>query len=288
MKYEFVETNKSEFPVTLMCNILEICRSGYYAWLKHLESPRSQSNRALVVDIRAAFDRSQQTYGSPRIHRELKKRGVACNRKRVERLMRRERLVSVHRKKFCPQTTNSAHELPIAKNLLQRDFSASKPNEKWVGDLTYIPTDEGWLYLAVVIDLFSRRVVGWATGNSLHAELACNALRMAAFRRGNPTNMVYHSDRGIQYASSEFRAALSALQATPSMSRKGNAYDNAVAESFYHSLKVERVHRLRYQTRNEARQSVADYIERFYNSDRLHSSIGYCSPVEFELLQEAA
>jgi len=288
MKFDYIKTNESEFPVTTMCEILEVSRSGYYAWKHRGESMRAQNNQALVVDIRAAFDRSQQTYGSPRIHRELRNRGIACNKKRVARLMQQERLISVHHKKFCPQTTNSAHDLPIADNLLQQDFSATAPNQKWVGDITYIPTAEGWLYLAVIIDLFSRRVVGWATGASLHAQLACAALRMAAFRRGNPQAVVYHSDRGIQYASAEFRAALSALKATPSMSRKGNAYDNAVAESFYHSLKVERVHRFRYQTRMEARLSVVDYIERFYNSDRIHSPIGYRSPVEFELMQAAA
>ena len=288
MKYDFVKANETEFPVTMLCEILEISRSGYYAWKDRKESTRAQSNRALVVDIRAVFERSQQTYGSPRIHQALRKQGIACNRKRIERLMRAERLISVHRKKYRPQTTNSTHSLPVAENLLKQDFSASKPNEKWVGDITYVPTAEGWLYLAVIIDLFSRRVVGWATGSSLHAELACCALRMAAFRRGNPTDVVYHSDRGIQYASAEFQTALSDLKATPSMSRKGNAYDNAVAESFYHSLKVERVHRFRYRTRQKARLSIADYIERFYNSDRLHSSIGYRSPVEFELMEAAA
>lgn len=288
MKFDFVKTNEARFPVTTMCEILEVSRSGYYAWKERAESTRARNNRALVVEIRAAFERSQQTYGSPRIHRDLKKRGIYCNEKRVERLMRQERLISVHHAKFRPQTTDSAHDLPIADDLLHQNFSAATPNQKWVGDITYIPTAEGWLYLAVIIDLFSRRVVGWATAASLHAELACAALRMAALRRGYPADVVYHSDRGIQYASSEFRAALSELKATPSMSRKGNAYDNAVAESFYHSLKVERVHRVRYQTRIEARRSVADYIERFYNSDRLHSSIGYCSPVEFELIQAAA
>lgn len=276
------------FPITTMCEILEVSRSGYYAWKDRSESARDAKNRVLVVDIRAAFERSEQTYGSPRVYRVLKSQGISCSKKRVERLMRQERLISVHHKKFCPQTTNSAHHLPIADNLLQQDFSANVPNQKWVGDITYIPTAEGWLYLAVIIDLFSRRVVGWATGSSLHAELACAALRMAAFRRGNPQNLVYHSDRGIQYASAEFQAALSSLKATPSMSRKGNAYDNAVAESFYHSLKVERVHRFKYKTRAEARLSVADYIERFYNTQRIHSSIDFRSPVDFEFSKAAA
>ena len=271
-----------------MCDILEICRSGYYAWEERRESARTRRNRALMTDIRVVFNKSRQTYGSPRVYRALRNEGIGCNKKRVARLMRQEGLISVHRNRFRPQTTNSAHGFPVADNLLQRDFTASKPNEKWVGDITYIPTSEGWLYLAVILDLFSRRVVGWATGDSLRAELVCRALTMAALRRGNPVNVVYHSDRGIQYASAEFRDALTMLRATPSMSRKGNAYDNAVAESFYHSLKVECVHRFCYQTRHEAQRSIADYIERFYNFDRLHSSIGYRSPVEFELSQSAA
>jgi transposase InsO family protein len=283
MKFEFVKTNEAEFPVRKMCESLEISRSGYYAWKDRDESPRAISNRELMADIREEFDRSEQTYGSPRVHRALRQRGVVCNEKRVARLMQCEGLISVHRQGFSPETTNSAHELPVAENLLQQDFSATAPNQKWVGDITYIATSEGWLYLAVIIDLFSRKVVGWAASASLRAELAVAALRMAAIRRGYPAEVVYHSDRGIQYASAEFRAALSELKATPSMSRRGNAYDNAVAESFYHSLKVERVHRRRYQSRAEARRCIADYIERFYNSDRLHSSIGYCSPVEFEM-----
>jgi putative transposase len=288
MKYEFIKTNVSEFPVAKMCEILEISRSGYYARKDRGESKRNRSNRRILVEIQTAFKRSQQTYGSPRISKALKKQGIVCNRKRVARLMRENALISAHHKKFCPQTTNSAHDLPIAQNLLQQDFSSTAPNQKWVGDITYIPTTEGWLYLAVIIDLFSRQVVGWATSASLRAELACAAFRMAVFRRGNPQNIVYHSDRGIQYASSEFRAELNKINAVPSMSRKGNAYDNAVAESFFHSLKVERVHRLRYHTRLEARRSIAEYIERFYNTDRLHSAIGYCSPIDFELMHAAA
>ena len=266
-----------------MCKILKISRPGYYAWLKRPESPRKRENTALVVQIKAEHARSRQTYGSPRIHDALQKEGVACSENRVARLMRQEGVKSVHSKRFKPQGTDSNHEFPVADNLLEQNFKASRPNEKWVGDITYIWTKEGWLYLAVIIDLFSRKVIGWAISYSPSAELACRALEMAVIRRGRPTNLVYHSDRGSQYASFEFRRRLKALGIVLRMSRKGNCYDNAVAESFFHTLKVELVNRQPFICRWAARTLLADYIEEFYFTNRSHSAIGFCSPVDFEL-----
>jgi transposase InsO family protein len=242
----------------------------------------------LSIEIRSLYEESRKTYGSPRIHQALRKRGVRCSKKRVERLMRKEGLISVHRKRFRPTTTNSRHSLPVAANLLQQDFSAQCCNQKWVGDITYIPTAEGWLYLAVILDLYSRKVVGWATGANIDAELVCQAFRVARLRRHAPKRLVYHSDRGSQYASFKFQRLLMEAETMPSMSRRGNVYDNAVAESFYHTLKVELVHRNRYDSRAEAKASIAEYIEQFYNPERLHSSIGYCSPNQFENLMVAA
>lgn len=271
-----------------MCKILKISRPGYYAWLKRPESTRHKENRALVVHIKAKHAKSRETYGSPRIYDALTKEGIKCSENRVARLMRKERVKSVHSKRFKPQGTDSNHEFPVADNLLEQNFKASQPNEKWVGDITYIWTSEGWLYLAVIIDLFSRKVIGWATSRHPDAGLACKALEMAVFRRGRPRNLVYHSDRGSQYASFEFRRRLKALGIVLSMSRKGNCYDNAVAESFFHTLKVELVNRQPFTTRWAARTLLADYIEEFYNTNRAHSTLGYCSPVDFELCSRSA
>lgn len=265
-----------------MCKILKISRPGYYAWLKRPESLRSKENVSLVVKIKAKHKQSRETYGSPRIHDALKKEGLQCGQNRVARLMHKEGIKSVHSKRFRAQMTDSNHQFPVADNLLEQDFEATRPNEKWVGDITYIWTSEGWLYLAFILDLFSRKVVGWATSRSPDAELVCRALEMAVFRRGKPNNLVYHSDRGSQYASFEFRRRLKALGITLSMSRKGNCYDNAVAESFIHTLKVELVNRNKFTTRWAARTFIADYIEEFYNTNRAHSTIGFCSPTDFE------
>lgn len=273
-----------EFPTRLACKVLDVSRAGYYAWKKRNPSPRSIANETLLKEIKQTFLESRQTYGSPRIHAALKRKNISCGEHRVARLMQQNELISVRRRKFRPQTTDANHQLPVADNLLAQDFTASAPNQRWVGDITYVDTHEGWLYLAVVIDLFSRRVVGWAAGSRLTAELACRAFDMAIFRRGKPRELVYHSDRGVQYASSEFRNRLNAYQATPSMSRKGNCYDNAVAESFFDTLKVEFVHRYRFTSRQGARMLLADFIEEFYNINRIHSSLGFCSPVEYEQL----
>jgi putative transposase len=265
-----------------MCEIFNISRAGYYAWRKRPECARTGKNVALMVHIKTKYAKSRETYGSPRIYDALKKDGVLCSENRVARLMRLKGIKSVHCKRFRAFATDSNHEYPVADNLLDQNFTATGPNQKWVGDITYIWTTEGWLYLATILDLFSRKVIGWATSRSPSAELACRALEMAVFRRGKPTNLVYHSDRGSQYASSDFRSRLNALGITPSMSRRGNCYDNAVAESFFHTLKVELVHRYKFINRADARTMLADYIEEFYNTNRAHSTLGNCSPVDFE------
>ena len=269
-------------PVKQLCKTLGVSRAGFYAWCQRPESERSWANQALVSRIRVIHAKSRQTYGSPRVHDALKKDGIACGKNRVARLMQGDKIVSVHRRRFKPQCTDSNHEHPVAENVLGQEFSATRPNQKWVGDITYIWTAEVWLYLAVILDLFSRKVVGWATSSRPTAELACRAFEMAVFRRGRPSDLVYHSDRGVQYASFEFRRRLQSLGVTPSMSRRGNCYDNAVAESFFHTLKVEWIRRHRYASRWAAKCMIADYIEEFYNTNRSHSSLGNFSPVEYE------
>lgn len=284
MKFEWIEKHAVEFDVQAMCAVLGVSRAGYYAWQKRPRSRREMANAALDGKIAAVFAESRETYGSPRIFNALKKQHVPCSENRVARRMREKELISVRRRKFRPQTTDSQHDLPIADNLLDQEFTATEPNQRWVGDITYIPTNEGWLYLAVIIDLFSRRVVGWATSSRPKAELACRALEMAVLRRGKPLDLVYHSDRGIQYASTEFRAALTRFGITPSMSRKGNCYDNAVAESFFDTLKVELVHRFKFSDRAVARVLLIDFMEEFYNQNRIHSTLGFMSPAEYETL----
>lgn len=273
-----------EFEVQAMCEVLDVSRAGYYAWLKRPASARERANAILDEQISKVFAESRETYGSPRVHSALKKQGVKCGENRVARRMQKNALISVRRRKYRPQTTDSNHDLPVAENLLDQEFTATEPNQRWVGDITYIWTAQGWLYLAVILDLFARRVVGWATSAAPTAELACRAMEMAVVRRGKPRDLVYHSDRGVQYASSKFRHALSAAGITPSMSRKGNCYDNAVAESFFDTLKVELVHRYKFLNRTIARMLLIDYIEEFYNVNRIHSTLGCFSPAEYERL----
>jgi len=266
-----------------MCRVLEISRSGFYAWLGRQESGRAREDRRLTALIRGIFDESRKTYGAPRVHRTLRKRGVRCGMKRVARLMKAAGLRSKTKRKFRVKTTDSKHGHPIAPDLLGRDFTADGPNQAWASDITYIPTDEGWLYLASTMDLFSRKIVGWSMSSTLHASVAINALQMAVDQRRPTPGLIHHSDRGVQYAAGDFRDLLDEHGIDASMSRKGNCYDNAAKESFFHTLKTELVHHELYRTRAEARASVFDYIETFYNRQRLHSTLGYLSPVEFEL-----
>lgn len=287
MKYRFIRDHREAFPVSPMCRVLEVGRSGFYAWLSRPESPRSCENRNLVVKIKALHKESRQTYGSPRVHADLKDKGYAIGRHRVARLMRENRIVSKHRKKFRV-TTNSKHNHPVAGNKLQRKFSVSAPGQFWVSDITYIPTREGWLYLAITVDLFHRKVVGWAMDRWVTRWLVMRALNMAIKNGDVKPGLLHHSDRGVQYACNDFQALLETHGIECSMSRKGNCWDNAVAESFFHTLKVELIQNQNYKTRQQAQADIFEYIEVFYNRQRRHSYLDYLSPVEFELQANAS
>lgn len=275
-------THAKADKVMRLCKVLGISRSGYYARMNRSESDRSRIDRRLLVLIRASFEGSGKTYGAIRVHQDLRDEGCGCGKNRVARLMHENGLKSVHRFKYRPQTTDSAHAQAISPNVICQDFTAKYPNQKWGCDLTYLPTDEGWLYVAIVLDFYSRKIVGWATGLSLEATLCCDALNMACLRRNPPQELIHHSDRGVQYASDQYRALLQSYQLTQSMSRKGNCYDNAMVESFFHTMKVERTNRKRYRTRAEAMADIQDYIERFYNNQRRHSALDYMCPTQYE------
>lgn len=267
-----------------MCRLLGVSRAGFYAAQKRAANEPSPDDQRLRVHIRSIFRASKQRYGSPRVHQELKAQDIHCSRKRVERLMREEGLRAKSRRRFT-STTNSTHPYSVAPNLLQRQF-ALRHNEEldrvWVADITYVPTRQGWLYLAVVLDLASRRVVGWAMKNTLHASLACDALEMALARRNPPKGLLHHSDRGVQYASSDYQALLAEHNCVCSMSRKGNCWDNAVAESFFATLEWELIEGSDWHTYQEARRALFDYLEVWYNRKRRHSLLGYKSPADYE------
>ena len=286
MSYQQISTSEQEFPVSVQCEVLEVSRSGYYDWKGRPESSRRLENEQLVARIIEVHSETDETYGSPRIHAELRAQGINVNKKRVAKLMRENGVKSVHRRKFRV-TTDSKHSLPIAENVLNRDFKATEINQKWVGDITYIQTREGWLYLSVVMDLFSRQIVGWSFSDSLSKHIASDALEMAKMRRGVFPE-IFHSDRGVQYASGVFQNQLEKAGTICSMSRKGNCWDNSVAESFFHTLKVERVSRRSYASREHAKADIFDYIERFYNRTRRHSTLGNLSPAAFEKMKLAA
>ena len=265
-----------------MCKLLEVSRSGYYAWQKREERPRARENRRLLAEIREIHEESRRTYGAPRVHAELVTRGRRVGRNRVARLMAVDGLRPRRRRRFRPKTTDSAHSLPVAENLLGAHEGTTGLDQVWVADITYIPTGEGWLYLASILDLHSRRVVGWSMQDNLRVGLPLSALDMAFKGRQPEAGLIHHSDRGSQYAAKAYRALLEEQGAVQSMSRKGNCYDNAVKESFFHTLKTELVHLQRYRTREEARASVFEWIEVFYNRRRLHSALGYRTPLGFE------
>lgn len=279
MKFRFIQRHAGEFRVSLLCKVLGVSRAGYYAWCKRKPSRRELANRVLRRLIRLRHKEHRSVYGYRRLHALLRQEQVV-GKHRIARLMREEGLAGRRRRRF-QVTTQSRHNLPLAPNVLQQDFTATAPNQKWVGDITYIPTAEGWLYLAALVDLFSRRVVGWAMTSFLDDRLTRSALQMALAQRHLDAGLLHHSDRGGQYASTAY-VGLLANQMTRSMSRSGNVLDNAPMESFFASLKSELVHGRRFQTRQEARQAIFDYIEVFYNRKRLHSSLGYLSPVQFE------
>jgi len=267
-----------------MCEVLEVSRSGFYAWRSRPESERSKRHRELIEEIKKIHsDRNMESYGSPRVHRELLARGKRCSENTVAQLMRAQGVVARMRRKY-KVTTDSAHSLPIAKNVLNRDFEQDAPNRVWLADITFIWTLEGWLYLAAVLDAHSRKIVGWSMSHRMHAGLVMDALRMALGRRcpDQAAQLLHHSDRGSQYASQAFQDLLREHNITCSMSRKGNCWDNAMMESFFATLKKERVHHESYATREAARQSVFEYIELFYNTRRRHSALGYISPEQYE------
>jgi putative transposase len=279
-KYQFVAAHASEYPVTMLCRVLGLARSGYYAWRQRSHSARHKRDQQLTSQIQTIFTDSRRTYGSPRVHAELKAQGLHCARKRVARLMRQAQLHARPRRRSV-RTTDSRHAEPIAPNLLSRTFEAEAPNRVWVADITYLPTREGWLYLAVVLDLFARRVVGWSMHPSLDRGLVLTALEHALQRRQPQPGLLHHSDRGSQYASADYQALLMQAQMRCSMSRKGNCWDNAAMESFFATLKAELPVNL-FDSHAAARSAVFDYIERFYNRVRLHSTLGYRSPIAYE------
>jgi transposase InsO family protein len=270
-----------------MCRVLEVGRSGFYAWLKRSESLRSQENQRYLVEIKAVHKKSRKTYGSPRVHADLKANGHRIGKHRVARLMRENGIVSRHKRKFRV-TTDSNHTHPIAENILQRRFDVSQLNQFWVSDITYIPTLEGWLFLAVTLDLYHRKVVGWSMDRFINQQLVIDALNMA-FNNCNPEpGLIHHSDRGVQYACKAFQDLMKDHGIQCSMSRKGDCWDNAVAESFFHTLKVELIRDQKYSTRQEARADIFEYIEVFYNRQRRHSYLDYLTPDEFGKMANAA
>jgi putative transposase len=282
MKYAFMAEHKQEFSLKRMCRVLKVSRSGYYAWKDRSPSMRTKDNVSLLVEIRSAYQQSHKTYGSPRIHAYLRRKGVICGRNRVARLMRRHQIVAKRFLRRRREATSPGTLALKAPNLLDREFSAVLPNQKWVSDITYIDTSEGWLYLASILDLHSRRVVGWAMSDKMDAALVNQALHMALVNRQPSAGFLHHSDRGSQYTSEEYQQQLAALQCQVSMSRPGNCYDNAVMESFFATLKTECA-TSRFTSKAEARTALFEYIEGWYNRQRLHSSLDYLSPVEYEL-----
>jgi transposase InsO family protein len=282
VRFAYISTEKALAPVRVLCRVLEVTPSGYYAWLARGRSDRAADDQKLSVEIAAIHRASGETYGSPRVHAELLANGVDVSRKRVARIMAELGLRSRRKRRF-KATTDSKHTLPVADNVLDRHFEVDAPDVAWVTDITYVWTDEGWLYLAAVLDLFSRRVVGHAMSERIDRALALEALRGAVGRRAPDAGLLHHSDRGSQYASGDYQDALRESGVVCSMSRKGNCWDNAVAESFFATLKTECIYARRFATRAEAREAIFDFIEMFYNRRRRHSTLGYVSPIEFEM-----
>ncbi len=281
-----IRVHEGQFAVRMMCRVMRVSVSGYYHWHDRAPSARTQARTQLDADVQQAFVAEKGRAGTLRLKRRLIAQGQLAGRHQVAQSLRRQGLRAKGARKY-KATTNSNHSLPVAPNLLQQDFSAERPNQKWVCDITYIGTDEGWLYLAVVLDLYSRIVVGWSMSERMAATLVCDALKMAIFHRHRPQGVIVHSDRGSQYCSREHQALLNQHALICSMSKRGDCYDNAAMESWNHSLKVEAIHGERFVTREQARTQVFDYIEVYYNRQRLHSTLGYLSPVEFELSKVA-
>jgi putative transposase len=282
MKFGFIAKHRGVWPVAWLCEALGVSRSGFHAWLKRGLSPRARMDETLLPAIKSSFVASARTYGARRVWRDVLETGVSCGLHKIERLMRANALRARPRRRGLPKDAGERLTSTIAPNVLDRQFTADQPNRKWIADFTYIWTAEGWLYVAAVIDLFSRRVVGWSMKAEMNAQLVTDALMMAIWRRGKPDALLHHSDRGSQYTSEQFQKLMADNGIDCSMSRSGNVWDNAAMESFFSSLKTERIGRKVYRNRDAARADVFDYIERFYNTIRRHSTIGYLSPVEFE------
>jgi len=287
LKARFIAEDKSRLPVRRKCHLAEVPRSTFYASQGRPESRRERRDRYLLMYIQEVYVKSRRTYGSRRIYAELRKRGIRCNVNRIARLMKQHGIVAIQHRKYRP-TTDSKHGFPVAPNRLGRNFEAEQRNRIWVADITYIPTDEGWLYLATELDLYSHRIVGWSLSSRLCRQLALDALNLAVGLRRPGTGLIHHSDRGVQYACGDFQKLLKRHGMFPSMSRKGDPYDNAVAESFFRTLKVELIYLQRFRTRAEAKAAIVEYIELFYNRRRRHSSLDYLSPAEYEDLALAA
>ena len=282
MKFGFIVKHRGIWPAGWLCEALGVSRGGFYAWLTRPRSQRSRSDEELGVKVRTSFLASDRTYGARRVWHDMIAEGMACGLHRIERLMKRQALRARPRRRRLPPDLGERQASAVAPNVLGRVFEAAAPNRKWIADFTYIWTAEGWLYVAAVIDLFSRRAVGWSMSATMTAQLVTDALIMAIWRRGKPNALLHHSDRGSQYTSEQFQQILAEQGIACSMSRSGNCWDNAAMESFFSSLKTERTARKTYRTRDAARADVFDYIERFYNIKRRHSTIGYVSPMEFE------
>ena len=280
----FIDEHSSEFRVKKMCAVLSVSRSGYYNWHKRPESQRTKENKKLLQQIKRAYKDNRQVYGSPRITEALRDQGVICGQNRIARLMRENDIMAKTVRRF-KTTTDSNHNLPVAPNLVQQNFTARAPNQLWTSDITYIWTSEGWLYLAVVLDVYARSIIGWATSARLTGKLVINALDQALFQRNVQPGLVFHSDRGSQFASCTFKERLEQNEMTQSMSAKGNCYDNAITESFFSTLKKEHVFFQKFQSRRQAHASLFEYIEIFYNRKRKHSAIEFMAPCEFEKLK---
>jgi len=283
VKFAFIKEHRLRWPVVVICRVLAVSRSGFFAWLKRPASKRSRREEELIHKIKQVYQENRELYGSPRVHRALLIDGQTVSRKTVAKLMRKAKIRAKSRRRFVPRTTNSLHHNPVAPNLLGRDFTATAPNRKWVADITYVPTQQGWLYVAAVLDCFSRRIVGWSMADHMQIGLVSEALKMAlVHRRPVGDQLLHHSDRGIQYTSDDYQQLLAQHDVAVSMSGRGDCYDNAMMESFWATLKTELVHLESYATRPEAAQSIFEYIEVFYNRKRLHSSLGYQCPETFE------
>lgn len=283
-----MKRHSHQFSIGHLCRLARVSRSGYHEWSCRPESFQSRANRVLLVSIKAMFQESRQTYGAVRIQKDLQGQGQPCGKNRVARLMRQNGLKSIYRKKYRPQTTQSDHSMIRADNIVNQDFSTVAKNQKWGGDISYVATAEGWLYVAVVLDFYSRKVIGLSTGENLRSELCCKALRQACLRREPPAELIHHSDRGVQYASEDYQNLLRRYRFRQSMSRRGNCYDNAMVESFFGTLKIECTDRRRYRTREEAKQDIENYIYTFYNPKRRHSSLDYKSPNDYEFINRLA